>query len=120
MEERLRRKRKDVRRHNNSNWLPSPKPNKRGMYSWLKPISNEESGLHSPASQFTSADFTCLYPLLDGCDSYKLSAYIKNQSSESISALSAGCLLSKRVRVPGPVPTRPKRKNGFAYVPAIP
>jgi hypothetical protein len=38
----------------------------------------------------TSTEITCLYPALNGCDSYKLSASIRNQSSESISALSLG------------------------------
>lgn len=55
----------------------------------------------------TSADFTCLYPLLDGCDSYKLSAYIKNQSSESISALSLGWVFIEQAGTcPSSVPTK--------------
>jgi hypothetical protein len=59
----------------------------------------------------TSANFTCLYPLLEGCDSYKLSAYIKNQSSESISALSLGwAFIEQEGTCPSTVPTRTQER----------
>jgi hypothetical protein len=38
----------------------------------------------------TSTDIICLYPALDGCSSYKLTAAVKNQSSETISTLFVG------------------------------
>jgi hypothetical protein len=38
----------------------------------------------------TSTDIVCLYPSLPGCDSYKLTATIRNQSPERISTLAVG------------------------------
>lgn len=38
----------------------------------------------------TSTNIICLYPALPGCDSYKLTAAVRNQSSETISTLSIG------------------------------
>jgi hypothetical protein len=58
-----------------------------------------------------STDITCLYPALDGCDSYKLSASIRNQSSEIISALSLGwAFIGQGDRCPSSVQTKTREQ----------
>jgi hypothetical protein len=64
-----------------------------------------------PLISLTSLNISCLYPHLDGCPDYKLSASIENHSSESISALSLGwAFISEGDRCPSSVQTKTREQ----------